>query len=83
MARAALDLSIDQLAEKVGLSHVDITRIEDGTDGDGASRDRLKAALEEAGIEWIEEDGVRYRGSPGAPGIPVENLTTDNDDGVS
>ena len=83
MARAALDLSIDQLASKAGLSHLDVARLEEGTDGDDEHTGRVKAALEAEGIEWIDENGVRFARDATAGSVPVEELTTGNDGGVS
>ena len=84
MARAALDLSIDQLAARAGVSHVDIARLEDGTDGDDSHTARVRAVLESEGIVWIDEDGVRFTGDHAADAaVPVEELTTGNDGGIS
>ena len=83
MARAALDLTIDQLAAKAGLSHVDIARLEEGVDGDDAHTEQVKSVLQAGGIELIEDNGVRFIGDAAAASVPVEELTTDNDGGVS
>ena len=80
MARAALDMSIDQLAEIAGLSHVDVARLESGEGGDAGLLGRLRAVFEEHGIELIEEDAVRARTTPSAEVIPLEQLNSANDE---
>ncbi len=66
MARAALGLSLQDLASSAGLSEKTIRRVE--ADGNGASAsiktiDAIKAALEAAGIEFIgtpdDRPGIR------------------------
>ena len=66
MARAALGLSLQDLAESAGLSEKTIRRIE--ANGKGASAsvktiDAIKTALEAAGIEFIgtpdDRPGIR------------------------
>lgn len=80
MARAALDLSVDQLASRAGLSHVDVARVESGEDGDGQAGGRLRAVLEQEGIEFIDEDAVRARSQPAAGVVPLEDLSSANDE---
>jgi predicted transcriptional regulator len=83
MARAALDLSVDQLASKAGVSQADILRLEDGTVGAVDHAGRVRAALEQEGIEWIDDNGVRFIEKAASAAVPVEELTTGNDDGIS
>lgn len=80
MARAALDLSIDDLASLAGLSHVEIGRLESGENGDEALAGRLRAVFEERGIAFIDEDTVKARSSPAADTVPLEELNSENDE---
>lgn len=80
MARAALDLSVDQLAAKAGVSHVEIARLEDGADGTGEATERVRALFETAGIQWIDEDGVRFAGTPNDETIALDALSSANDE---
>ena len=80
MARAALDLSVDQLAAKAGVSHVEIARLEDGTDGTGEVTERVRAIFETAGIQWIDDDGVRFTGPPNDETIALDALSSANDE---
>ncbi len=80
MARAALDLSVDDLASKAGVSHVEVLRLEAGGTGETEAYDKARTVFEAAGIEWIGDDGVRFTGSTDAEqSIPVDELTTEND----
>jgi predicted transcriptional regulator len=83
MARAALDLSIDQLASRAGVSEHDIIQLEDENSGAVDHAGRVRATLENAGIEWIDDNGVRFIGKAASAAVPVEELTTGNDDGIS
>ena len=80
MARAALDLTIDQLASKAGLSHLDIARIESGEAGADELAGPLRAVFEEAGIEFLDQDGVRARLSTVPGVVPLEELSSANDE---
>lgn len=80
MARAALDLSVDQLAARAGVSHVEIARLEDGADGTGEATERVRAVFEAAGIQWIDEDGVRFTSPPNEATIALEALSSANDE---
>lgn len=80
MARAALDFSVDDLASKAGVSHVEVLQLETGGTGETEAYEKARTALESAGIEWIDDDGVRFRiGNAAAQSITVEELTTEND----
>jgi len=65
MARAALALGVRELAAATGVSTNTITRFERGERLRVATIARLRAALEEAGMEFIPENGggsgVRFR----------------------
>lgn len=58
MARAALGLTVKQLAELAAVSHDTVVRVEAG---DEALKPRtvaaIRAALEAAGVEFIAENG--------------------------
>lgn len=67
MARAALALGIRELAATTGISTNTITRFERGEQLRVSTISKLRAALEEAGIEFIPENGggsgVRFKKS--------------------
>jgi transcriptional regulator with XRE-family HTH domain len=62
MARAAVGWGVRELAEKAGVTANTVTRIENGADAKQSTIDRLRDALETAGIDFIEENG-------GGPGV--------------
>jgi transcriptional regulator with XRE-family HTH domain len=62
MARAAVGWGVRDLAEKAGITANTVTRIENGADAKQSTMDRLRQALEAAGIEFINENG-------GGPGV--------------
>ena len=62
MARAALNWSVRDLAEKSGVHRNTITRLEGGADGHGPTLAAIRTALEAAGVEFIPENG-------GGPGV--------------
>jgi transcriptional regulator with XRE-family HTH domain len=66
MARAAVGWGVRDLAEKAGLTANTVTRIENGADAKQSTIDRLRQALEAAGIEFIEENG-------GGAGVRLRN----------
>ena len=57
MARAAVGWGVRELAEKAGVTANTVTRIENGADAKQSTMDRLKSALEAAGVEFIDENG--------------------------
>ena len=57
MARAAVGWGVRELAEKAGVTANTVTRIENGADAKQSTLDRLKSALEAAGVEFIDENG--------------------------
>lgn len=61
MARAALKWSTQDLAEKAGVGVNTVNRFEDGQDARVSSVDKMRTALEVAGIEFINGTGVRLR----------------------
>ncbi len=67
MARAALQMDVQHLAERAGISGMTVWRFETGKTGGHAETVRkLEAVLEEAGVVFISGDGgfgagVRFR----------------------
>jgi transcriptional regulator with XRE-family HTH domain len=62
MARSAVGWGVRELAERAGVTANTVTRIENGADAKQSTMDRLKGALETAGVEFIDENG-------GGPGV--------------
>ena len=69
MARAAVGWGVRELAEKAGVTANTVTRIENGADAKQSTIDRLRGALETAGVEFIEENG-------GGPGVRLRKRQT-------
>ena len=65
MARIALGLGVRELAAKAGVTANTITRIEKGADARQSTIDRLRAVLQTAGVEFIDENG-------GGPGVRLQ-----------
>ena len=67
MARAAVGWGVRELAEKANVTPNTVSRIENGGDALASTLDRIRAALEGAGVIFIDEDeegpGVRLRKS--------------------
>jgi len=57
MARAALGLTTRQAAEVSGVSHGTITRIEAGETLKDSTVQKVRSALEIAGVQFIERNG--------------------------
>jgi transcriptional regulator with XRE-family HTH domain len=57
MARAAIGWGVRELAKKADVTANTVTRIENGADAKQSTIDKLRRALEEAGIEFLEENG--------------------------
>ncbi|MCW6509624.1 helix-turn-helix domain-containing protein [Lichenifustis flavocetrariae] len=83
MARAALGLSVDDLARESGVPGPAITDLEAGKTGKGDVVSALNIYFATHGIELIDDDGVRARTAAAGGFIPVDQLTTANDGGVS
>jgi transcriptional regulator with XRE-family HTH domain len=62
IARAALGWSTQKLAEKAGVGVNTVNRFEAGQDARVSSVDKMRAALQNAGVDFIEENG-------GGPGV--------------
>jgi transcriptional regulator with XRE-family HTH domain len=69
MARAAVGWGVRELAEKANVTPNTVSRIEKGGDALASTLDRIQAALEVAGVIFIDENeegpGVRLRKSRG------------------
>jgi transcriptional regulator with XRE-family HTH domain len=68
MARAAVQIGIRELAQAAQVSPTTITRFERGEALYPRTVDAIRAALEAAGVEFIEQNGggpgVRLRSAP-------------------
>ena len=80
MARAALDMTAEQLSKEAGLSPEDVTQLERGGE-EGIASARLRTTLEGAGIAFLDADGVRYDPRLGmARTVPLEEMNSYNDE---
>jgi len=65
MARAALGWSVRDLGERVGVAGNTVSRFENGTDSRSSTLRNIQRVFEDAGIEFISENGggvgVRFR----------------------
>ena len=57
MARAALGLGVREVAELTGVSHFTIVRIESGQAVKPATTEKVRTALESAGVIFIDQNG--------------------------
>lgn len=57
MARAALNWSTQELAAKAGVGVNTVNRFEAGQDARVSSVDKMRAALEAAGVLFVAENG--------------------------
>ncbi len=76
MARAAVGWGVRELAEKAGVTANTVTRIENGADAKQSTLTAMQAALEAAGVIFIQENGegpgVRLRKTdPSVPRSPA------------
>lgn len=65
MARAALQIGVRELADAAKVSPSTITRLEAGDELRERTIDAVRAALESAGVEFIDENG-------GGPGVRLK-----------
>ncbi|MCJ2056665.1 helix-turn-helix domain-containing protein [Methylobacterium sp. J-048] len=72
MARAALGIGIRELATMAEVSPNTVSRFERGEALYGRTVEALQAALEAAGVIFIEENGE-------GPGVRLRKVTTDAD----
>ena len=66
-ARALIGWSQSDLAEKIGVASLTVKRLEGGQTVSDHIRARTQAALEAAGVEFIEENG-------GGPGVRLRKV---------
>ena len=66
MARAAVGWGVRELAEKARVNPNTVSRIENGGDALGSTLDRIQAALEDAGVTFID------RNQNGGPGVRLK-----------
>ena len=57
MARAALGWSVRELAAKAGVTANTVSRYENGADALGETLAKIRRALEEGGVAFLDEDG--------------------------
>jgi transcriptional regulator with XRE-family HTH domain len=84
MARAALRINVRQLAKLAGVDKGTIIRIENGGNAYTATLDRLRDALEQAGVKFIPPmDDVHDGGAALKPGVkPRAGLGSSEGDGT-
>lgn len=83
MARAALGLSPEDLGRQAGVDGAAVAALEGGREVEGDVLSALNLFLSTRGIELIEGDGVRARASAAGDFVPIEEVTTENDGGIS
>ena len=66
MARAALGWGVRDLAVNAGVTANTVSRFENGADALGNTLRKIQRALEDAGIEFIDENG-------GGPGVRLKH----------
>lgn len=79
MARAALGLSVEDLARTAAISVDEIAAAEAGG-GEPGLEAKLRATFEGGGVEFLDEDGVRFRGDNAARTVPLDELSSANDE---
>ncbi len=81
MARAALAVTAEQLAARAGVEVAAIATLEQEV-GNPDPTAKLRAAFERAGIEFLDQDGVRLRAArpTEAVSLPVDQLSSANDE---
>ena len=72
MARAAVGWGVRELAKKAGVAANTVTRIENGADAKQSTMDRLRSALEAAGVEFTNGDQPGVRLTKGAAARSAE-----------
>jgi DNA-binding XRE family transcriptional regulator len=60
-ARAMLHIGQLELAKMAGISKTNLNHIENGSDPRRSTLLAIQTALEAAGIEFLEDDGIRLR----------------------
>ena len=69
MARAAVGWGVRELAKKAGVTANTVTRIENGADAKQSTMDKLRSALEAAGVEFTNGDQPGVRLTKAAEGL--------------
>jgi len=72
MGRAAVGLSVRELARIAGVTPNTISRIENGGDALASTMERLQTALENAGIFFIDQN------EDAGPGVRLKDPIRDN-----
>jgi transcriptional regulator with XRE-family HTH domain len=71
LARQALRLTVRQVAELCGVALITLQRIEaDDETVKVLTTRKVQAALENAGVEFIEDNGIRFRPKKRKPRAP-------------
>lgn len=65
MGRAALNWSTQELAQKAGVGANTVNRFEAGQDARVSSVDKMRTAMEEAGVAFIGDGETSTAGGPG------------------
>ncbi|WP_246806143.1 helix-turn-helix domain-containing protein [Ensifer sp. ENS10] len=65
MGRAALNWSTQELAQKAGVGANTVNRFESGQDARVSSVDKMRNAMEEAGVVFIADGEASAAGGPG------------------
>ena len=81
MARAALGLSVEDLARLAGVSAPALASLESGGAAEPVVTQGLGLFFASNGIELIDSDGVRAKASQASDFVTVDKLTTENDGG--
>lgn len=80
MARAALDITAEDLSRRAGLSLQDLAQLERGGE-EGAASAKLRTTFEGAGVSFLDGDGVRFdAGRAMARTVPLEEMNSYNDE---
>ena len=78
MARAGVGWGVRELAKKAGVTANTVTRIENGADAKQSTIDRLRRALELAGVEFTNGDQPGVRLAKAAAAHSPEPARTSN-----
>ncbi|RTL90799.1 MAG: XRE family transcriptional regulator [Hyphomicrobiales bacterium] len=86
-ARALLNWTVRDLAERAGVHRNTVTRAETDVTGPGHATAAIRSALEAAGVIFVDENGEgpgvrlkKVRQDNAATTIPLENLNAENDE---
>lgn len=83
MARAALSWSTQRLATAAGVGLNTVNRFEAGQDARVSSVEKMRRALEDAGVVFVDENGegpgVRLKKKRADEGMKPDELNAEND----